>query len=260
MRSQRALKIRGHEALRDYNEWLYIDNSVLLRQPPEEILDRWLGDGDFAITRHSFRETVLDEFDAVLELGYDDVARVSEQLLHYAELKPSVLEERPYWNGMFARRNVEAVHEMTERWFDHVLRYSRRDQLSANFAFSEASVDLRVVDEHNNDSVSHQWPAGVGRNARMTLASRQRSGPLLAEIHRLRLQLAELKRVLADAKLVEDERLRAAIQKLESELAYARSRHAAAVRIFGPRTVAFGSRVRAVGRRIVSPRRGSRQE
>ncbi|QAY74586.1 hypothetical protein ET445_15840 [Agromyces protaetiae] len=227
---------------------------------PEEIFESWLGDGDYATCLHSFRETVLDEFDAVLELGYDDAARITEQLIHYAELRPAVLDQHPYWNGMFARRNAPAVHEMTDRWFDHVLRYSRRDQLSANFVFSEASIDLRVVDEDTNDSVSHQWPAGVGRKTHKTLASRKRSGPLLAEIRRLRLEIAELKRVLADARLVEDAKLRAYIQELESKLVYARSRHAAAVRIFGPRTVAFASRVRTAVRRIVSPGRDSRQK
>jgi hypothetical protein len=260
VRSQRAIKIRGHEALHEYDEWLYIDNSVLLKQRPELILDRWLADGEFAVSPHSFRESVLDEFDAVLELGYDDAARVTEQLQHYAELKPSVLAERPYWNGMFARRNVASVHEMTSRWFDHVLRYSRRDQLSANMAFSAGTVAITVIDEQNNDSDSHQWPAGVGRKAHLTIASRRRSGPLLAEIRHLQLQIAELERLLADAKLVEDAKLRETVHELEAGLAYARSRHASAIVLFGRRTVTFMERVLATGRRLVPSRGDARQK
>jgi hypothetical protein len=191
-RSQRALKIRGHEALADFEETLYIDNSVFLREDPAVILDRWLADGDIAISRHSFRDRVIDEFDEVLELNYDDPNRVNEQLLYYAQLYPDALLERPYWNGMIARRYTPEVQASMNLWFDHVLRFSRRDQLSANVAFSISGVTVVAIEENNNDSVSHQWPAGVQRKAQLTRIGRRRSGPAIAEIARLHREIEQL--------------------------------------------------------------------
>jgi hypothetical protein len=191
-RSQRALKIRGHELLAEFDETLYIDNSVFLREDPAVILERWLADGDIAISRHSFRDRVIDEFDEVLELNYDDPNRVNEQLLYYAQLYPDALLERPYWNGMIARRGTPEVQASMSLWFDHVLRFSRRDQLSANVAFFISGLRVSAIDENNNDSPSHQWPAGVQRKAQLTRIGRRRSGPALAEIARLHREIAQL--------------------------------------------------------------------
>jgi hypothetical protein len=191
-RSQRALKIRGHKDLSSYVETLYIDNSVLLKQDPAIILDRWLLEGDVAISGHSFRDTVIDEFDEVLALSYDDPHRVNEQLLYYAELYPDVLLERPYWNGMIARRHTSEVGKMMDLWFDHVLRFSRRDQLSANVAFSQSSATVVTIEQDNNYSESHQWPRELMRKAELTKIGRRRLGPPIAEIARLHHQIEDL--------------------------------------------------------------------
>jgi hypothetical protein len=62
IRSQRAIKIRPHEYLPDFERSLYVDNSVLLKAEPERILERCGGTSVFWLPKHSFRETVLAEF------------------------------------------------------------------------------------------------------------------------------------------------------------------------------------------------------
>jgi len=185
VRSQRDFKIRGHRVLDEYDETLYIDNSVQLHETPDVILDEWLADADFAVSEHSFRERVIDEFDEIVRLNYDDAGRVNEQLLHYAEAYPDVLHERPYWNGMLARRSTAAVAETMRIWFDHVLRYSRRDQLSANVAFSLGPAGVHSIAENNNRSSWHRWPVDVRRRVEQSVLTGRRTGPLLAEVARL---------------------------------------------------------------------------
>lgn len=162
-RSQRFVKLLGHELLDDYDELLYIDNSVTLRVDPAGILDDWLSGNDLAMVNHSFRDRVIDEFDAVDDSGFDDPARVSEQAQHYTLLYPQVLNEKPTWNGMFARRQTALVHQTMTLWFHHVLRYSRRDQLSSNVACSITEIQVRRVMIDNLDSPLHQWPTELGR-------------------------------------------------------------------------------------------------
>jgi hypothetical protein len=158
IRSQRFFKILQHEIVRRYEETLYIDNSVLLKVDPHQILDVWLRDAEIAIPEHSYRNNVHEEFDAVIEHRLDTRDRVLEQRNHYVELYPHVLSMRPTWNAMIARRNTDNVAEFERLWFDQLLRYSRRDQLSAPIAAELSHVRLNRVSIDNNDSPFHSWP------------------------------------------------------------------------------------------------------
>ncbi|MEQ1734867.1 MAG: glycosyltransferase domain-containing protein [Rhodoglobus sp.] len=158
IRSARYLKVHGPELLTEFSESLWIDNSVLLKSDPARLLDAWLESADFALPRHSYRTSVIGEFDAVATQGYDDPARVYEQLIHYSTLRPEVLRERPYWTAMLARRQTESVIVAMQLWLEHVLRYSRRDQLSINFVLAESGIAVRGIELDNWTSEWHQWP------------------------------------------------------------------------------------------------------
>lgn len=198
VRSQRDLKIRGHEALDGFDETLYIDNSVLLLKTPESILDEWLAHADYAVSLHSYRERVIDEFDEVVALNYDDAGRVHEQLLHYSDLYPELIQQHPYWNGMIARRRGPAVDRAMRLWFDHVLRFSRRDQLSANVALGLSDVRVNAIPIDNFESELHRWPVDVKRKISLGKNSTRNSGPILAEVARLKREMTELSQKLDD--------------------------------------------------------------
>jgi Protein of unknown function (DUF616) len=190
VRSQRDIKIRGHETLTQFDETLYIDNSVSLKQVPDIVLDEWLASTDLAVSLHSFRDRIVDEFDEVIAQSLDDPSRVHEQLMYYAHLYPEVLYERPFWNGILARRHTEAVNKAMQLWFDHVLRFSRRDQLSANVAFSLAGIQVRGIEHDNWESTMHRWPVDLSRKVQLRKAPTRKAGPLLAEVARLELDVA----------------------------------------------------------------------
>ncbi|MBN9213842.1 MAG: hypothetical protein ABS62_03045 [Microbacterium sp. SCN 70-200] len=193
VRSARSLKILGHPALDEYDVTLCIDASVLLRAAPEQIVAAWLTDDvDLALPLHSFREQVLDEFDEVIRLNYDDRARVHEQLLSYSVSDPDALTQKPLWTAIMVRRRTPAVAETMRLWFDHVLRFSRRDQLSVNVAIARTRLATRRVPLDNFASDLHQWPAIEGRKVSLGKASPYGSGPLLAELRRARRQLSEV--------------------------------------------------------------------
>lgn len=143
-RSSREFKILGHPRLDEYDVTVCVDASVLLRSRPETIVSELLRDEvDMALLTHSFRETVLDEFDEVVRLNYDDRARVYEQLTDYAVYHPDALSAKPLWGGMLVRRRNERVSTAMRVWFDQVLRYSRRDQLSLPYALQNSGLAFR---------------------------------------------------------------------------------------------------------------------
>ena len=186
IRSARYIKILGPELLKEYDESLWIDNTVQLRVAPEHLLQDWLSDTDFALPLHSFRETVAGEFDAVNDAGLDDPSRIYEQLFSYAAADEHQLQEKPYWTALLARRHTYDVQETMRRWYDHVLRYSRRDQLSINHVLSITKLQVNGIEIDNLESIMHQWPVHRNRQEKV------RTGKLS---HTLRIPLMELGRL-----------------------------------------------------------------
>ncbi len=163
VRSARMLKIRGHSDLAEFDENLWIDNTVFLKTDPELIFDEWLDGADIALPLHSYRETVDREFEEVLRLRLDDPARIREQHRQYVHSFPDVLESKPHWTAILARRNTEIVAATMSTWMDHVLRYSRRDQLSEGVAFSLSQGRVKSVEIDNFESALFAWPVAKGR-------------------------------------------------------------------------------------------------
>jgi hypothetical protein len=164
-RSQRLLKIRAHATVPDYAVSVYVDNSILLRQPPELLVAELLPDDvGLAVMAHGFRATVADEFAEVVALGLDAHDRCAEQEHHYRARDPESLDLRPLKAGLLLRRHHQPlVVAAMESWAAHVLRYSRRDQLSFWFCLREAGLAPLVHELDNFESPYHRWPVSVGR-------------------------------------------------------------------------------------------------
>jgi hypothetical protein len=157
VRSARSIKILGHEALRQYDEWLWIDNRVVLRASPDDILDSWITGFDLAIPLHDHRSSVAAEYQAVLRAGFDSPYRVREELAVLSRDLPSVLIERPLWTGLIARRPSASVDNWAATWMAMVLLYSRRDQLSVNYAIATSQLIANIVMVDNRCSQFHTW-------------------------------------------------------------------------------------------------------
>lgn len=163
-RSARALKIIGHPVLDEYDETLWLDNTVALKRAPDELFDTWLADADVAAPLHAFRSSVLAEAEAVLDSGLDDFTRVYEQMATYLALDAEALEQNPHWTGMLARRRTPATQEAMRTWWEDVLRFSRRDQLSFVPAMRARKVAIHTVGLDTMESEWHSWPRSTGRD------------------------------------------------------------------------------------------------
>lgn len=159
VRSQRDIKIRPNRFLDDYDISIYIDNSILLTETPEKILEQYKDNLPFCLSYHSFRHNIIDEFLTIVKFGLDDSMRVFEQLNHYTILHPDIMKTRPLWGGFLLRDHRDPlVREMGERWAAHVNRYSRRDQLSINVCFAECGLTPKIIAIDNYKSWFHSWP------------------------------------------------------------------------------------------------------
>lgn len=156
-RSARQIKILGHERLSQFDESMWIDNRVLLKKDPSFFFEDWLGSHDMALPKHSYRDSVGDEFRIILNSGFDDPYKVREQLSAYKRLAPEVLEIPVYWTAILLRRQNEITSHTMRVWMDNVLRYSKRDQLSINYAILHSALTPNMIDVDNFESQWHRW-------------------------------------------------------------------------------------------------------
>ncbi|MEY3361796.1 MAG: hypothetical protein RL531_1515 [Actinomycetota bacterium] len=252
VRSARRIKALLHEYVAECDETLFIDNAITLRALPETILDGVLADHDLALVRHSSRASVADEFLVVADHGLDDPARVYEQYLHYAALHPEVLDQRPYAAGFIARRRDPGVEAAMRTWFDHQLRYSRRDQLSLNVALDRHGISPTVLELDNADNPLFSSSSPPGRRGeRRTGAYRAAMRPPAIELRALEQRSADL-----ESRVVEAETMNAGLietlAEVQTALETERSAHAAT------RAEVDGTR-RTISWRLTAPLRALRR-
>ncbi|QEN12683.1 glycosyltransferase domain-containing protein [Mycolicibacterium sp. ELW1] len=167
IRSARAIKILGHPALSTYDVTVWIDNRVRLKVAVEELVERFLPAGvDVALPLHSYHQSLSEEFEAILHGRFDDPRRVREQKRTYSRTMPNLFAQPVYWTAILIRRNNAAVERFNTIWWEQVLRYSRRDQLSFPYACA-ATPELSVMPfpADNFESDFHEWRtfSDVGR-------------------------------------------------------------------------------------------------
>ena len=103
VQSVRSIKILGRPELEGYERTIWMDNSTVFLSDPSFLLE-YGDDAPSAHLNHSYRDTVAEEFDEVMALGYDDQGRVLEQLNADSLVNKGVLEQRPFASTMMVRR------------------------------------------------------------------------------------------------------------------------------------------------------------
>lgn len=130
-RASRRAKLMPHRYLaEDWSIWL--DNKSSLRRDPAEVIAALQAQSDAAFFAfpHFRRDCVYQEGQAVCENGLDDHRIVRERMETYA--REGMPRRLGLIEGHFLvrRHGDPEVARFGDRWFEHVLRHSRRDQIS----------------------------------------------------------------------------------------------------------------------------------
>ncbi len=163
VRSARVIKILAHNYLKEFERSIYIDPSVELIADPEDVWNFLMGTNDLSVYGalfHSFRDSVLQEFEAIYQKKLESTQLLEEHLTSYLLTNPGGLNLRPIWSGMIARKHLDPICiSVMEKWFCHVMRYSRRDQLSLPSILLEIPEHLKHIQFKNNNVTDfHRWP------------------------------------------------------------------------------------------------------
>jgi hypothetical protein len=169
-RASRRAKLMPHRYFPDHDWSIYLDNNATLLCDPAKIIAEVQSQQDhvFFAFRHWLRDCVYEEADACIWALRDDPTVIQAQMDFYRS------QGMPRKNGLIAgsflvrRHNDPAAIRLGERWFEQVLRHSRRDQLSCNFAAWKTGAQISYFDGLLPDEANPfvKWPA-------MKLAKRQ---------------------------------------------------------------------------------------
>ena len=164
-RESRRVKILPHLFLSEFTESLYIDGSCILKKTPEEIFRIYLArkSESFVCFRHPLRDCPYHEAEEVLRMDMDPEARIREQMDHYER------SGFPRHAGLITatfllRRHLDnKLIKHAEMWFSHVLRYSKRDQLSFNFTARKTGLAYRALNLNSMANDIFSWPNSLDR-------------------------------------------------------------------------------------------------
>lgn len=162
-RASRRPKLLPHLYLQDFEWSLYIDNTVRLSMDPLEILNSHRKQAKYWCFHHPWRDCIYDEAEEVIRSGYDDERRVREQMDYYRELgypKKAGLSANTI---LLRKHNDPETIQLGEIWFEHVLRFSKRDQLSFNFVARQLDFDYGFFEGQLTDNPFMVWPGHPGQ-------------------------------------------------------------------------------------------------
>ena len=159
-RESRRPKLMPHLYLGEYDQSCYIDGSLTLKVAPEEVFEALSGqETDFVCIKHPWRDCIFDEAEEIIRSDIDDEMRVREQMDAYRAAghpaKAGLVK-----GGFLLRRHNEAhLKDFGDAWFAHVLRFSKRDQLSFPFLARQLKLRHAVLDMDFTSSPWFIWEA-----------------------------------------------------------------------------------------------------
>lgn len=152
----RRPKALPHEYLRDSDLSLYIDNIVTFKRLPTSDDLKFHGDYLFRVFPHATRRQLMEEADAIAILGYDDVDKVCGQLDFYAAIMPlDTIKPVSTCTVILRTHNHPKLIEFGVAWWEHILNFSRRDQMSFDFVAKRIGCALDYFKglKHDNDLI-----------------------------------------------------------------------------------------------------------
>ncbi len=161
----RRPKALPHEYFPDDTFSLYVDNTVSFKRLPQA------SDLDtnrpqlFRAFQHGGRHNPAEEATAIAMLGYDDTDVICRQLDFYAALHPlNTITPLTTATVLLRQHHAEPVRRFGTLWWESILAFSKRDQLSFDFARIEAACPVDYWPGATHDNPLLDWNGSLAPN------------------------------------------------------------------------------------------------
>lgn len=151
VRLARRIKILGHEYLQGYDYSIWVDGKLEIMDDLKRYINEYKKEQPILCFNHYMNDCIYQEAETCKALGKDGADIIDRQMEKYrSEGYPE--KNGQVESGIIVRQiHDEKVIAVMELWWKQVLNYSRRDQLSFNYAcwkcdFVYDSTDLYIYD------------------------------------------------------------------------------------------------------------------
>ena len=143
-RNAKLYKIVPSAFLPDYDYYIWIDATHKVLVHPQEIIDQYLTHSDIAVFKHDTRDCVYAEAEIIIKEVLDHQNLVENQMNYYSSMG------YPEHNGLYElpvriQRNTEETRRLGWMWWEHICRYSSRDQLSFPYVCNYMNVKPTIM-------------------------------------------------------------------------------------------------------------------
>lgn len=137
VRLSRHYKINNHLIDEPYDISVYIDANIRIRGNLDTFIAHALvPDKPFSILLHPFLFSLKEELELCIDGKKDNAALLRAQHDHY--LAEGYRDQFPHINArmMIRKSGDDTIRKFMETWFDQLQNWSKRDQMSFNYALS----------------------------------------------------------------------------------------------------------------------------
>lgn len=140
-RNARMVKILSHYFIS--SEWsLWVDGDIELQLKPEEILEKYKDKGDLIVFKHRARNCVYDEAVAVFLGKRENNHKIVDEQVAFMRNEGYPEQNGLFETGCLLRRNCPEINRFNEMWWANNCRFSKRDQLSANYCAWKTGIKV----------------------------------------------------------------------------------------------------------------------
>ncbi len=149
----RKLKILGHQYLKEYNINVWIDGAIEILKPISEFLKDCCDFNRYDIIgfNHKFRNCIYDEMKECVQVNKETVENA-------LKLEKFLIKEKyPKNNGLIestvlVRKNIDEINKLMDDWYNMLIKFSRRDQLSFNYCLWKRPVKISFLNMYVYDN------------------------------------------------------------------------------------------------------------
>jgi len=138
----RKIKILGHPYLENYDITLWMDAGIIFTTKISDFIQKFLKNQPMACCLHNSRNCIYEEAKECLRLKKDTKENILS-IVNYLKQ-----ENYPENNGLYEttilirKEKDKKVKETMELWFEMIMKYCKRDQLSFNYCLSKTGLKL----------------------------------------------------------------------------------------------------------------------
>ena len=154
----RKTKILGNDIVNSYDIALWMDGAVIFNKPIIEFINYYLKESDvFVAFKHGERNSIKDEAYACYRFNKETKDNINK-LLKFLEKEKyednnGLIESTVY----IKRPKDKLVKETMKMWFDMIVKYTKRDQLSFNYCISKTGLSVKWINEKVFDNEWFSW-------------------------------------------------------------------------------------------------------